>query len=104
MGYWKAIIVFICYTSIITNIMLFAFSSQQIVSFFPKLFEGGKDFLYGNVGFSDVFGGAASVLSTMINPSLLSNITGSLNMTDEGLLGMGSLSNTLKTPLFPTVS
>lgn len=28
--------------------MLFAFSSQQVVNFFPKMYEGGKDLLYGN--------------------------------------------------------
>lgn len=38
----------ICYFSVITNIVLFAFSSQQIVSFFPRLFEQTKEVLLGN--------------------------------------------------------
>ena len=44
------------------NILLFAFSSQQIVSLFPQLFESGKDILYGNTDLSDYFGGAATGL------------------------------------------
>jgi hypothetical protein len=30
------------------NILLFAFSSQQIVSIFPQIFESGKDLVLGN--------------------------------------------------------
>ena len=52
--------------------MLFAFSSQQIVSVFPKMFEGGKDLLYGNTDISTLFGGAANNLfASMIDISLL---------------------------------
>ena len=28
--------------------MLFAFSSEQVTSIFPKMYEGSKDLIYGN--------------------------------------------------------
>jgi hypothetical protein len=42
------------------NILLFAFSSQQIVSIFPQVFESGKDLVLGNTDFATLFGGAAT--------------------------------------------
>lgn len=40
--------------------MLFAFSSQQVVNFFPKMYEGGKDLLYGNTDIQTLLGDATS--------------------------------------------
>lgn len=40
--------------------MLFAFSSEQVASIFPKMFEGGKDLIYGNTDFQTILGGAAT--------------------------------------------
>jgi hypothetical protein len=42
--------------------MLFAFSSQQVVSYFPMMYEGGKDLLYGNTDLTTLLGVAASGL------------------------------------------
>lgn len=57
----------------IQNIMLFAFSSGQVASVFPKLFEGGKDLLYGNIDLQSLFGGAAvGLFQAMIE---LGNVT-----------------------------
>ena len=60
---------------------MFAFSSQQIVSLFPQLFESGKDILYGNTDLSQVFGGAATSLLTAmvdlgVNGTYIGNSTG----------------------------
>lgn len=81
MGRWKNIIVFICYFSIVTNIMLFAFSSQQVASIFPKMYESGKDLLYGNTDLTSVIGGAADVATDLIG-----NI---LNLDNSTLIGSG---------------
>jgi len=83
MGNWKNIIVFICYISIVTNILLFAFSSQQIVSIFPQIFEGGKDLVLGNTDIATLFGGAATgVLTAVINlgDTAVNTVTDSLNI------------------------
>ena len=56
--------------------MLFAFSSEQVASVFPKMFEGGKDLIYGNTDFGTLFGGAATgLLQTMIDLPVGENIT-----------------------------
>jgi hypothetical protein len=48
--------------------LLFAFSSQQIVSIFPQIFEGGKDLVLGNTQFATLVGGAATgLLSSMMD-------------------------------------
>lgn len=63
--------------------MLFAFSSQQIVSIFPQVFEGGKDLVFGNTDIATLFGGAATgVLTAVINlgDSAVSTVTDSLSM------------------------
>lgn len=63
--------------------MLFAFSSQQIVSIFPQVFEGGKDLVLGNTDIATLFGGAATgVLTAVINlgDSAVSTVTDSLSM------------------------
>jgi len=44
--------------------MLFAFSSQQIVSFFPSLYESSKDVLLGNTGFSDILASAHEMVAS----------------------------------------
>lgn len=50
------------------NILLFAFSSQQIVSIFPQIFEGGKELVLGNTDIATLFGGAATgLLSAVVN-------------------------------------
>lgn len=48
------------------NIMLFAFSSQQVVNYFPKMYESGKDLLYGNTDLTTLIGGAAIAASDII--------------------------------------
>lgn len=49
--------------------MLFAFSSQQVVNFFPKMYEGGKDLLYGNTDISTLLGEATTnILESVLNP------------------------------------
>lgn len=45
---------------IIQNILLFAFSSHQIVAFFPKLYDTGKDLLFGDTKITDIVQSAAS--------------------------------------------
>ena len=56
--------------------MLFAFSSEQVSSVFPKMFEGGKDLIYGNTDFGTLLGGAATGLfQTVLNMELPSNAT-----------------------------
>jgi len=63
--------------------LLFAFSSQQIVSIFPQVFEGGKDLVLGNTDIATLFGGAATgVLTAVINlgDSAVSTVTDSLSM------------------------
>ena len=89
MGRWKNIIVFICYISIVTNIMLFAFSSQQVVSYFPKLYEGGKDLLYGNVDLGDLLVGVGAVI-VGVGEGIVGGAAGILdnfgNINDTGLL------------------
>lgn len=100
MGNWKSIIVFICYMSIVTviiflsqNILLFAFSSQQIVSIFPQIFESGKNLVFGNTDIATLVGGAATgVLSAMINigESTLETVTESISN-----LGLENITETL---------
>jgi len=81
MGDWKNIIIFLCYFSVITNILLFAFSSQQIVSVFPKMFDTGKDILYGKTDLTDLLGGkATNLFQAMLNIS-------ALNLTDPKRTG-----------------
>lgn len=56
------------YLKLNQNILLFAFSSQQIVSIFPQIFESGKDLVLGNTDFTTLLGGAATgVLSAVID-------------------------------------
>jgi hypothetical protein len=55
--------------------MLFAFSSQQLVSYFPKFYEIGKDLLYGNTDLTTLIGVAATGLMDNLK---LSKIHGSL--------------------------
>lgn len=43
--------------------MLFAFSSHQFASFFPKLYESGKDILFGEAEISDLVTEAASKIT-----------------------------------------
>lgn len=61
--------------------MLFAFSSQQVASIFPKMYESGKDLLYGNTDLTSVIGGAADVATDLIG-----NI---LNLDNSTLIGSG---------------
>jgi hypothetical protein len=50
--------------------MLFAFSSHQIVAFFPKLYDSGKDLLFGNKDITDlVTGAASSIFDSVSNAS-----------------------------------
>ena len=62
---------------------MFAFSSQQIVSVFPKMFDTGKDILYGHTDLSDLFEGkATNLFQTMLNMSALN-----LNLTNPKRTG-----------------
>jgi hypothetical protein len=49
--------------------MLFAFSSQQVVNFFPKMYEGGKDLLYGNTDIQTLIEDAATGILETVLPS-----------------------------------
>lgn len=63
--------------------MLFAFSSQQIVSIFPQIFEGGKDLVLGNTDIATLFGGAATgVLTAVLNlgDTAVNTVADSLNI------------------------
>lgn len=81
MGYWNNIVLFLCFFAIITvqsqitqNILLFAFSSQQIVTIFPKLYESGKDILLGNTEIYEVVTNAAnSVLESVVNATTVAS-------------------------------
>lgn len=56
--------------------MLFAFSSQQVVSYFPKLYDSGIDLIYGNTDITTLIGGMTA--------SILDNINlGGSNITDS---------------------
>ena len=56
------------------NILLFAFSSHQIVSFFPKLYESSKDLLLGNTEIGELFQSVTqSVTESVMNT--VSNVT-----------------------------
>lgn len=56
------------------NILLFAFSSRQIVKFFPMLYESSKDLLLGNTEIGDLFQSVTqSVTETVMNT--VSNVT-----------------------------
>lgn len=46
--------------------MLFAFSSQQVASIFPKMYESGIDLLYGNTDLTTILGGATDVATGFI--------------------------------------
>ena len=55
---------------IIQNILLFAFSSHQIVAFFPAIYDSGKDLLFGKTEIADIVTSAASsVVSSMSEAS-----------------------------------
>jgi hypothetical protein len=58
--------------------MLFAFSSQQVVSFFPKLYDGGLDLLYGNTDIATIIGGVTAGLLENIN-----NITADIGISNQ---------------------
>lgn len=55
--------------------MLFAFSSQQVVSYFPMMYESGKDLLYGNTDISTILGAAATGLFVNLNDFVAQNAT-----------------------------
>jgi hypothetical protein len=55
--------------------MLFAFSSQQVVSYFPMMYEGGKDLLYGNTDLTTLIGAAATGLFVNLNDLVSQNST-----------------------------
>jgi len=57
----------------IQNILLFAFSSHQIVTLFPKLYESGKDILLGNTEIYDVVADAANSVYESGKDILLGN-------------------------------
>jgi hypothetical protein len=61
--------------------MLFAFSSQQVVSVFPMMFESGKDILYGKTDLSTLFGGAAT---TLLDKMVQMGLNNTLNATSSG--------------------
>ncbi len=58
--------------------MLFAFSSQQVVSYFPKLYDGGMDLLYGNTDIATIIGGVTAGLLENIN-----NITADIGISNQ---------------------
>ena len=67
--------------------MLFAFSSQQILTLFPFLFDTGKDLLYGDIDLSTLVGGAAgNLFSGMIAMSLNSTVKLDSNAWDWNIL------------------
>lgn len=47
--------------------MLFAFSSHQIASFFPKLYESSKDLLLGNTEISDIISGVSESFMSVVS-------------------------------------
>lgn len=55
--------------------MLFAFSSRQVVSFFPKLYEGGKDWIYGDTDISTMIGVFATGIIENIGDLVSANVT-----------------------------
>lgn len=57
--------------------MLFAFSSQQVTNYFPKMYESGKDLLYGNTNLTTLIGGAATgLLNNVISlDNIIPNMT-----------------------------
>jgi hypothetical protein len=55
--------------------MLFAFSSQQLVSYFPKFYESGKDLLYGNTDLTTLIGVAATGLMDNLGDLVSNNLT-----------------------------
>lgn len=63
-----------CTFYFIQNILLFAFSSHQIVNFFPKLYESSKDLLLGNTEIGELFQSVTqSVTESVMNT--VSNVT-----------------------------
>ena len=58
--------------------MLFAFSSHQVVSYFPKLYDGGMDLLYGNTDIATIIGGVTAGLLENIN-----NITADIGISNQ---------------------
>lgn len=64
--------------------MLFAFSSRQIVSFFPKLYESSKDLILGNTEFSQIFGAVTQSVMDVV-----SNATSSV--IEAGISGMSGM-------------
>jgi hypothetical protein len=56
--------------------MLFAFSSHQIVSFFPTIYESSKDILYGNTDITALLESVTeSVFNAVLTPDVNENIT-----------------------------
>ena len=82
----------------IQNILLFAFSSQQIVSIFPQVFQSGKDLVLGNTDFTSVVGDTAtSIFSALlaVGNSTLETITGPIDfLVNDNNSTLFGLSNT----------
>ena len=59
-----------CNHYLIQNILLFAFSSHQIVAFFPMIYDSGKDLLLGNTDLSNIFSSVASLATSTVASSM----------------------------------
>ena len=78
------------------NILLFAFSSHQIVTLFPKLYESGKDILLGNKEIIDVVTSAAnSVIDSVGKTDIMDVVTNAANSVMESVVNATTVAGEL---------
>ena len=82
--------------SISRCILLFAFSSHQIVTLFPKLYESGKDILLGNKEIIDVVTSAAnSVIDSVGKTDIMDVVTNAANSVMESVVNATTVAGEL---------